>query len=388
MYHSWWFQFLILFLAANIVVCSVDRLSSTWKIVFAKDISFDAGKLRKSCREEFTDDRSPEELKDIFMPVVAASFKRHRMEKTDKGFMIFAERGRWTRLGVYAVHLSVILLLAGGMMGSIFGFDGSVNIPEGGSVKSIVLRNTGRVQPLDFEIRCDDFDVSFYESGAPKEYLSKLTILEDGKAVYKKDIIVNDPIRFKGVNIFQSSYGTLKPKEAIISFTNRETGMIYKKKAVLGDEIAIPEAFGKFVLKEYSGNFDFMGHNLGEAFLGILTPPMGEPVEVLLPLRFPSFDKMRKDRLIISVEGGERLFYTGLQVTRDPGVPVVYAGFIVMIIGCFISFFMSHSRICIEVAAKSGKSRVTVTGIANKNKLGIEARTKKISMRLSGKTDK
>jgi len=36
MYHSWWFQTLILMLTANIIVCSIDRMSATWKIVFAK----------------------------------------------------------------------------------------------------------------------------------------------------------------------------------------------------------------------------------------------------------------------------------------------------------------------------------------------------------------
>ena len=385
MYHSWWFQFLILFLAVNIIVCSLDRLSSTWKIVFAKEISFDIAKLRKTYKEEFSGNRTPEELKSLFLPVVSGSFKYTKVEDTETGFVIFAEKGRWTRLGVYAVHLSVVLLLAGSLAGSFFGFDGSVNIPEGESVKSIILRNTGREQPLDFEIRCDDFNVSFYESGVPKEYLSKLTILENGKPVYNKDIIVNDPIRFKGINIFQSSYGTLKPKEISLSFTNRETGMIYRQKASVGEEINLPEAFGKFVIKEYSGSYDFRGHNLGETFLGILTPLKGDHAEVILPMHFPSFDKMRKDELIISVEDAGRRYYTGLQVTRDPGVPVVYTGFIVMILGCLVSFFMSHKRLCVEVVKKGGKSRVMVAGIANKNKPGMEIRTQRIAKRLSEK---
>ena len=42
MYHSWWFQTLILLLTANIFVCSIDRLPATWKIIFAKNPSFSA----------------------------------------------------------------------------------------------------------------------------------------------------------------------------------------------------------------------------------------------------------------------------------------------------------------------------------------------------------
>ncbi len=385
MYHSWWFQFLIFFLTINIVVCSIERLSATWKTVFTKTPSFDIVRFKNSFKEEFFDNHSPEELKSGFLPVVSKSFGYARIEETEKGFVIFAEKGRWTRFGVYGVHLSVILLLIGGLIGSFFGFEGSVNIPEGESVKSIILRNTGKEEPLDFEIQCVDFSVSFYESGTPKEYRSKLIILENGKPVIQKEIIVNDPLRYRGINIFQSSYGNVRPEKVDLNFTNRETGMIYRKNAAIGEEIDLPEAQGKFVIREYTSSFNFRGHNLGEAFLGILTPPNGDPAELVIPINYPSFDKMRKDDLIISVESSKRRYYTGLQVTKDPGVPLVYAGFILMILGCLVAFFTSHQKICVEVVKKGGKSRVMVAGIANKNKMGMQARTQRISKLLSEK---
>jgi len=354
-------------------------------MVFTKKPSFDIARFRNSFKEEFSDNHTLGELKSVFLPVVAKSFRYTEIEESEKGFVIFAEKGRWTRFGVYGVHLSVILLLIGGLIGSFFGFEGSVNIPEGESVKSVILRNTGKEEPLDFEIQCLDFSVSFYESGAPKEYRSKLVILENGKPVIKKDIIVNDPLRYKGINIFQSSYGTVRPEKVELNFTNRETGMIYRKNATIGEEMDLPEARGKFVIREYTSSFNFRGHNLGEAFLGILTPSGGDPTELVIPLNYPSFDKMRKDDLVISVESSEKRYYTGLQITKDPGVPLVYTGFILMILGCFIAFFMSHQKICVEVVKKGEKSRVMVAGIANKNKIGMQARTQRISKLLSEK---
>ena len=85
-----------------------------------------------------------------------------------------------------------------------------------------------------------------------------------------------------------------------------------------------------------------------------LTQADGNDVEVALPLRFPSFDRMgpmfnpsRKDDVFISVTDfkvsqppTEPQYYTGLQVTKDPGVWVVYIGFILMIIGFYITFFI------------------------------------------------
>jgi cytochrome c biogenesis protein len=70
-------------------------------------------------------------------------------------------------------------------------------------------------------------------------------------------------------------------------------------------------------------------------------------------------------------------------VTKDPGVWIVYSGFILMIIGFFITSFMSHQQLCIEVIKDGKKSRVMVTGTANKNKLGMERKVKRISEKLA-----
>jgi cytochrome c biogenesis protein len=261
---------------------------------------------------------------------------------------------------------------------------------------------------LDFEILCDDFDISFYDNGAPKEYRSSLTIIEHGKQVYKKDIIVNDPLRYKGVNIFQSSYGKMPSDipsedkvpardfsgEVTLNFASNDSGKIYKIGTVIGKVLDIPEGLGKFVIVEYKESAEFGGQNIGHAYMGILTPKGKNPVNIMLPLHFPNFDKMRRGAVVISVAGqkaktfnagkkADQRYYTGLQVTNDPGVWVVYTGFIMMIIGIFITFFMSHQRVCIEIVKSGNKSKVIVTGTANKNKLAMQQRIKKISDQLA-----
>jgi len=384
MYHSWWFQSLILLLTVNIVVCSIDRLSATRNILFVRKPSYHVSRFRKlKNKETFDDDRSPEQIRTLYASYVERAFRHSQMENTEKGFCIFGEKGRWTRFGVYTVHLSVILLLVGGLIGSIFGFDGFANIPEGETVTSVRLGNNGKTLPLPFELRCDDFNVSFYDSGMPKEYRSSLTVLEDGQPVLTKEIIVNDPLRYKGISMFQSSYGPMPPNKASLNLTSKQTGMIYKKQVIVGEVIELPENLGTFVLNGFDSAASFRGQNIGEALRGTLTPKQGNPVEILLPLRFPSFDKMRRGNLIVSVAALEQRFYTGLQVTSDPGVWLVYMGFIIMIIGCYITFFMSHQQFCVEVVQKSNYCRVIVSGKANKNKLGVQAKVKRISEKLA-----
>jgi cytochrome c biogenesis protein len=384
MYHSWWFQLLIVLLTINIIVCSIDRISANRRILFVKKPTFSLARFRNFKRkEQFKDDRSTDQLQEVCQAFVKRNFRHSHMETTDAGYAIYGEKGRWTRFGVYTVHLSVVLLLVGGLIGSIFGFDGWVNIPEGESVSQIRLRSQAQVLQLDFEIRCDDFDVSFYDTGAPKEFRSSLTILEQGREVVKKDIIVNDPLRYKGVNMFQSSYGQLPSDKLVLSFTSTKTGMIYSMDASPNQLLTIPEKLGTFVLKELRRSAKFKSIDIGDAYVGILTPPNGDPVEIILPARFPSFDKMRKGEVVIAVAEQVQRFYTGLQVTRDPGVWVVYSGFILMIIGCYITFFMSHQQMYVELAASGKQTEVIVAGTANKNKTAMVARIKAAADKLA-----
>ena len=402
LYHSWWFQTMMLMLAVNVLVCSIERLSAAWQIIFNRHPKFNISRFRRlQQREEYIAVGPVEKLKTRYQSIISRHFRFQRVEVTKDGFVIFAEKGRWTRIGVYIVHLSVILMLVGAVIGSIFGFEGFVNIAEGDSTQSIRLRTSGHMFKLNFAIRCDDFDVSFYDTGAPKEFRSSLTILEQGKPILSKDIIVNAPLHYKGISIFQSSYGELPaPKQDVqlsdeitLSFNSKASGMIYEKKARIGQPIEIPENLGKFVIDEFRNAFNFRGQNLGAAIVGTLHQTNGDSVEVVLPLKFPSFDKMgpifnkaRKDEVIISVVDidveqtpAAVRYYTGLQVAHDPGVWVVYSGFILMILGCYITFFMSHRQICVDVHATGDKCRIKVAGTANKNKLANERKVKKIA---------
>ena len=385
MYHSWWFQILMVLLAANVVVCSADRLSAQRRILFVRKPAFQAARFRNlPDSATFGDSRDPDALRAVYESSLAGKLRAFQIETTDQGFRIFGENGRWTRFGVYAVHLSVVLLLIGGLIGSIFGFDGFVTIPEGDTVQQVSLRSAGERLQLPFAIRCDDFDVSFYETGAPKEFRSRLTLIENGQPVLQKDIIVNDPLRYRGISIFQSSYGTLPSREAVLSFTSRDTGMVYTQEMKIGREFRIPENLGTFVLTDLKHQAQFKGHAVGDAFIGRLTTPDGATQEVVLPIRFPTFDRMRRGEVVIAVDQFKERHYTGLQVNQDPGVDLVYAGFILMILGCYVTFFRSHQQVCIEAVRKASGSEVTVSGTANKNKAAMERRIQKLAGALKG----
>ena len=141
-----------------------------------------------------------------------------------------------------------------------------------------------------------------------------------------------------------------------------------------------------FVYEEFFPRFNFRGHNVGDSLVGLLALKGEEPFQILLPIQFPTFDKMRKGTFVFSVHDFEKKYYTGLQVTKDPGVWYVYIGFSLMIIGCWIAFFMSHQYVFMELTTDetSGKTMVLLYGDSNKNKPNMKRKINGITEQLKG----
>ena len=61
--------------------------------------------------------------------------------------------------------------------------------------------------PLGLQSGSTNFSVTLYPGGEPKEYLSRIEIIDNGRTVAKADVRVNHPVSYKGTNIYQASYG-------------------------------------------------------------------------------------------------------------------------------------------------------------------------------------
>jgi cytochrome c biogenesis protein len=403
MYRSWWFVGLMLLLVVNIIVCSIDRLSGSWRVIFLRQPKFDLAQYRqRKNRVDFQMQGTAGQLQEPFHRILSGRFRFCRLESTDRGFVVTAERGRWTRLGVYGVHLSIVVLLVGGLIGSKYGFEGFVAIPEGDKADAIHLNRSDQSIKLPFAIRCDDFSVTFYEGGQrPKEFRSQLTIFEGEREVLQQEIVVNAPLHYKGIGIYQSSYGRLDdaappaswgaqmPAEIELSFRSIASGIIYTRSARIGQPLQVPENLGQLVLERFEKEAMFQSMALGPALIGTLTTSQGTPQTVTLPLKFPKFDAMRGGTVAISVMPPKAApqperFYTGLQVVYDPGVGVVYVGFTLMLVGCVVAFFMSHQQVVVEVVTKKQGCAVMVSGKSNKNQMGLQMKLQRLADQLAG----
>jgi hypothetical protein len=88
------------------------------------------------------------------------------------------QRFPYARLGPYVAHGGILIILLGGLLGALFGFRGSLTVPEGGESSVVWLEKGGRKVELDFRIRCNRFVVDYYPSGNPREYRSEVSLLD------------------------------------------------------------------------------------------------------------------------------------------------------------------------------------------------------------------
>ena len=382
MYHSWWFKGILALFTINLIVCSLKHFPRIWKF-FKSPVTTVTDSFLASLALEWKIRLNTKNLPagknpgDFLAEKLSAFWSGSWLQTKKTGdfgdeLHFFAQRGLWSRMGVYLVHLSIIIIFIGAMIGSHFGLKAFVNIPEGDKTSVVYTRNDART-PVDlgFTVECKAFQVEFYESGAPKEYSSDLVILEDGKEKLHKRIEVNHPLSYHGYTFYQSSYGSAGGSVKL-QMHDKKTGKVYPLSLGIGQKVTLPTGDGWIQVAQYEANY----MNLGPAVRLVMPTTDDRMIQFWIFKKYPGFDRQnRKGERDFVLEEVTQRNYTGLQVTKDPGVWIVWLGCAMMVMGLFIAFFISHRRLWVRLRPdpeKPGRYQLTVGGSANKNKPGFE----------------
>jgi len=368
MYHSWWFILLLGLLTANLVSCSIKRLPHIWQtIIRPETVMTSALEQSLGAVVSVSSKIKPELLKEKVAAFLRAEFAEPVTTEVDGAWHLFAQKTPWCRLAVYFVHLSVIVIFIGAIIGSLFGYKGFVNITEGQSIDKVVSR-AGKEINLGFSLRCDQFSVAYYTTGAPREFKSILTVLENGKPVpdyTNARIVVNDPLTYKGITFYQSSYGNAGDYFFTVSDLD---GKNAASLTVNGTSSAtLPDGSSMHVLEATEDVSAYVPGLSGPAAQVEIHPPQGKSETIVVYANHPEQNiqqaRERKGSPVLQYKGARKRMYTGLQVAKDPGVWVVWLGCLLMVVGVYAAFFLSHRRIWVRIRNGS----VTIGGNASKN---------------------
>ncbi len=361
MYGSWWFLTLLGLLSANLIVCSIDRFPAVWKQIVADQSLLSVARIEKMPFTHTLDGLNSANSGQLESYLQKDGWKTQKNE-SGQGLIIAGQKGGWTRTGVYIVHASILIIFAGAIVGHFLGFKGSVMIPETKQTAKVYSSETQAPIDLGFEVRCDHFDIEFYDNGMVKEYTSRLTVLEDDKEVLVKDIEVNSPLKYKGITLYQASYEGYR--DFIITLKDPATGAEKAFVAPFQQQVKWAEK---------------------DILLGVVNAEALRDRVVRMKVWFKAGDNapatfwLEAQTESASADNGtgynfsvKQMYATGLQVAKDPGVWLVYLGCFMMMTGLYFAFFMSHRRVWLVLNPDGKKGSLLIAGSTNKNKIGFE----------------
>src|ERR1051325_4183394 len=125
-YHSWYFNALLLVLSLNLVLALVERFPKTWRIISRRKL--DAGRAWLLSQQQHAELLIEDESRMKVAERVAGAFRRQGLkpvvtEKQGRTY-IYGERGAWNRLTYLGVHVALLTIFTGGFLTAQFGRDG------------------------------------------------------------------------------------------------------------------------------------------------------------------------------------------------------------------------------------------------------------------------
>ncbi len=369
MYHSVWFIGILAIFSVNLICCSIKNFPRAWKFVKDPMLVASGGIFKGSAnRAELTSKLPKQQVAEKVSTILKKEFTNPVLTEKDDKIYLFAQKGIYSRFGAYVTHVAILVIMAGAVIGNVWGYKAFVNIVEGTSIDQVRLMNGVGTIDLGFTVRCDDFDVSYYpNSRRPKDYNSDLVVIDNGVEVIHKRIEVNDPLTYKGIKFYQSSYGSAGNAFFKVRVTDNTTGKVIDVKAHQGRPTQLPNGYS-FVVT----NFTESDRNFGPAMqLNVNTPDGKRGAPLVIWQNYPQFDVKRGGTFSFALFGFEQPQYTGLQVSKDPGVNIVWAGCFLIVFGSLTAFFFSHKRIWVCIEEDGKQTKVKIAGNAHRNQPGF-----------------
>ncbi len=358
LYNAWWFIFLLGLLSTNLIICSIERWPMVWKQIQPNPAAIPIEHLRKwphHAKWKATDTKSSS-LTEINTQLGKAGWKKHRPNNNDASCSIY-QKGKYTRLGTLLVHSSILIILTGGAIGKIYGFKSYITLPETEQINTLFSENKTKRFNLGYALRCDSFFIERYPSGKIKNYGSHLSFLENGDVAITHTIHVNSPYTYKGITFYQSDFEGYN--SFIFSIVNTATG----------NSTTLTAPFQKQIEWQDEGirlgviNAELDDESVTQLKLWFTNDTTG-PVQHWMPDNSTLEITSRQTSYSIHAK---QLYGSGLQVSKDPGVVLVYTGFAFLLAGLLVTFFMSHKRVALYFSNDEQHCYINFSGTSNKH---------------------
>nr|YP_010282942.1 Cytochrome c biogenesis protein [Nitzschia ovalis]ULD15706.1 Cytochrome c biogenesis protein [Nitzschia ovalis] len=324
-YKTWWFLSLIFLFGYSLILCSFLQQLPSLKI--ARRCQF----FRTN--QAFYKLNNSTVLTIFSLPKILASIKVKQYSVFQQKSMIYCYKGLIGRIAPIIVHFSMILVLVGTIIGSLFGFKAQEIVPktENFHIQNLLTNGTLSIVPQT-STRINDFWITYTKNKTISQFYSDISILSTkGNEIKRKTVAVNYPFINNGIYYYQTDWNLLGLRfkdmnnriveyPLINIFPNQEKIWLtwVGNSQFLRDGIILLIDNLEGYCSVYSNSGQFLGNiELNE------TLKFDQPITLL-----------------------EIISSTGLQVKTDPGIPLIYLGFFFLMVSTLMSY-ITYSQVWI-----------------------------------------
>ncbi|MCK4549247.1 MAG: cytochrome c biogenesis protein ResB [Candidatus Krumholzibacteria bacterium] len=306
--------------------------------------------------------------------------------RSEDGSTVFAAtRGHWRHLGNLIFHLGLLVITIGGVVGSRLG-SSEILYGKRGDVLSISGDGTA--------VRIDEFRILMTGKMQVSDYITKVTVVDDsGAEVRVAEIEVNHPLRYRGTSIYQSSYYIAEnefewatimvsapdsPEPAVLTL---KQGSV---EEIPGTELTVKA--GRFLpdFRMMEGGPRSVSGAMNNPALEIILDGPGGRTSGWTFLMFPDFGT-KFDRLdSVEFKDIEPVYYTGLELTRNPGASLFMLGMILGSAGLLLLYMFDYR----VVHGSIDGTNIIVTGVTARWKVAFGEQLDRIGKKITSEIEK
>ena len=346
-YSSGWFLALMAWLALSLLLCSWRR---QWPALQAALRWIDYRSARQLSKLSVAETLPASAMAaDAQLAALEQRLRQRGWQLQPQAGRLAARRGLLGRLGPLLVHAGLVVLMLGAAWGSLGGQRQEQFLAPGRSLE--LLDSRGHSQ---LTLALDQFAVQRDPAGRPEQFNSQLRILAgDGspssELLKAAEISVNHPLRFRGITLYQADWALAAidvqlgrspvlqlPLQPFPQLGEQVWGLVLPTRTDGSEPVLLSLSNEQGPVEVYGADGQLMAQ----------LPVGGEAREVNgLPLRVAGV-----------------LPASGILLKRDPGVPLVYAGFAIALLGGGLSLIATRQLWAVVEAGQ-----LHVAGLCNRN---------------------
>ena len=322
-YKAWWFFTLIFLFSVSLISCTILQQFPSLKI--ARRCQF----FRST--DSFYQLSISTILNNVPFSKLILNIRKNKYSIFQQKNTLYCYKGLIGRIAPIIVHFSMILILIGTIIGSLFGFKAQEIVPE---AETFHIQNVLTNGQLTFipktSTRINDFWITYRKNTIVGQFYADVSILDNkGNETIRKTISVNYPLIYRNVYYYQTDWNLIG-----LRFQNQEKAIFeYPLINILSNQT-------KVWLTTISNNY-----LLDEKIIVIMDNLEGycsiynEIGEFLGNFELNEIVNIKRSITFLEV-----ISSTGLQIKIDPGIPIIYLGFFFLMLSTLISY-ISYSQI-------------------------------------------